>query len=101
MAAAPSRTTSPPIRRTFLRAAAVAAATLVAALLTAAAPTTATAAAIHVIDLGTLGGGVCCSAALDINEAGDIVGWSNIGADETTPQHAVIWHNRHIRDLGT
>ena len=101
MVADPSRTVPPSARRTLRRIAAVAGAALVAALLTAAVPTTATAAAIHVTDLGTLGGGVCCSAALDINEAGDIVGWSVTGGDESTPQHAVIWHNGHIRDLGT
>src|SRR5262249_42188518 len=100
MAVDPSRT-STPAARTLLRTAAIAAAALVAALLTAAAPSTATAATIHVIDLGSLGRGVSGRAALAITEAGDIVGWSDIGPDETTPQHAVIWHNGHIRDLGT
>jgi len=58
-------------------------------------------ASVRVTDLGTLANSVCCSQANDINEAGDIVGWSNTGPLETDPMHAVIWHHGHIKDLGT
>ena len=45
-------------------------------------------------DLGTLGG--ANSAALDINDAGQIVGWSE--ASNGVP-HPVLWENGAIRDL--
>jgi probable HAF family extracellular repeat protein len=58
-------------------------------------------------DLGTLGGGADIteygSAANDINDRGEIAGWSTTGTvtSEGSPVHAVLWTNAGIRDLGT
>jgi probable HAF family extracellular repeat protein len=49
-----------------------------------------------IADLGALPGGVA-SAALGVNDAGDIVGWS---APADGAHHAVLWHNGTIIDLG-
>lgn len=51
---------------------------------------------LHPRDLGTLGGSV--SLATDINDAGQVVGWS-YGLHEL--EHAFIWQDGHMRDLGT
>lgn len=48
------------------------------------------------IGLGTLGGEA--SEALDINESGQIVGWSFLPSGDW---HAVLWDNGEIVDLGT
>jgi len=48
------------------------------------------------IGLGTLGGEA--SEALDINESGQIVGWSFLPSGDW---HAVLWDNGEIIDLGT
>jgi probable HAF family extracellular repeat protein len=48
---------------------------------------------LRIVDLGTLGGGVCCSSAAAINDNGDVVGAS--------AGHAVLWRDRRIFDLGT
>lgn len=52
-------------------------------------------------DLGTLGGKE--SAAVAINEHGQIVGYSDTGAKENglTISHAFLWQNRKMTDLGT
>ena len=47
-------------------------------------------------DLGALDGDV--SVARDVNEAGQIVGWSTI---ESGDPHAVLWESGNIIDLGT
>jgi len=51
------------------------------------------------IDIGTLPGGTR-SAALAINNLGEIVGYSNIGSD-LYPIHAFLWKNGVMNDLGT
>jgi probable HAF family extracellular repeat protein len=54
-------------------------------------------------DLGTLGGPV--SAALDINDQRQVVGWSYRRGVEyrwgIDPRHAFLWENGRMRDLGT
>jgi probable HAF family extracellular repeat protein len=53
------------------------------------------------IDLGTLGGPH--SAALDVNNRGQVVGWSAVSADDQSSGegHAFLWQNGKMRDLGT
>jgi probable HAF family extracellular repeat protein len=56
---------------------------------------------ICLTDLGTLGGKD--SLANEINDAGQIVGWSNTTPDENSASHAVLWENGESdpKDLGT
>ncbi len=52
-------------------------------------------------DLGTLGGQT--SHAVAINERGQVVGWSNLKAKDTSGyeiSHTVLWQNGKMRDLG-
>ena len=53
-------------------------------------------------DLGTLGGD--SGQALFVNDAGEVVGVSNlpdgVGCDQFTPQHAFLWKNGVMTDLG-
>ncbi len=49
-------------------------------------------------DLGTLGGKRSRSHALAINDAGQVVGWSETATGET---HAFLWENGKMIDLGT
>jgi probable HAF family extracellular repeat protein len=51
-----------------------------------------------VTDLGTLTGANCCSAATAINDAGQVVGWSQTTSSEA---HAVRWSTSGVMDLGT
>lgn len=53
-------------------------------------------------DLGTLGGGLR-SQAYDINDAGMVVGWSNLNVDvDGSPvEHAFLYRDGSMRDLGT
>jgi probable HAF family extracellular repeat protein len=53
----------------------------------------------RMIDLGTLGGSLDSSGAVDINNHGQIVGWSAGGGAFTV--HAVLWSDGRIIDLGT
>lgn len=62
---------------------------------------TAGAAGYRVQDLGTLRGLACCSRALAANDAGDIVGESNVSTGENAPYHAFIWRAGRMVDLGT
>ncbi len=50
----------------------------------------------EIIDLGTLGGEL--SAAHEINDQGQIVGWS---VTETGETHAFLWEDGTMIDLGT
>jgi probable HAF family extracellular repeat protein len=50
-------------------------------------------------DLGTLGGRY--SSAEDINDRGQIVGWSLTKGDDFRSQHAFLWEDGKMRDLGT
>jgi len=51
-------------------------------------------------DLGTLGGKD--ATALDINERGQIVGYSSIPTSTaSTLRHAFVWQNGRMTDLGT
>jgi len=50
----------------------------------------------RLIDLGTLGGR--SSAATDVNNRGEIVGWSLVTADQL---HAFVWKRGRMLDLGT
>ena len=56
---------------------------------------------ICLTDLGTLGGKD--SLANEINDAGQIVGWSDITQDDNSESHAVLWENGESdpKDLGT
>jgi probable HAF family extracellular repeat protein len=53
-------------------------------------------------DLGTLGGD--SGLALYVNDAGEVVGVANlpdgVGCDQFTPQHAFLWKNGVMTDLG-
>ena len=55
-------------------------------------------------DLGTLGGTPDNSAAFAINNAGQVVGWSDItpltGTDRYSFEHAFLWQNGTMTDLG-
>lgn len=53
------------------------------------------------IDLGTLGGPH--SEAVDVNNRGQVVGWSDISAaDQSSGEgHAFLWQHGKMRDLGT
>ena len=51
-------------------------------------------------DLGTLGG--LYSAAYDVNNRGQVVGYGGVTADDKYNEgHAFIWQNGKMRDLGT
>lgn len=52
---------------------------------------------LQMYDLGTLGGKN--SFAMDINDKGQVVGWSNTDA-ETYFHHAFLWENGRMIDLG-
>ena len=51
----------------------------------------------HMTDLGTLGG--TFGMANWQNNAGEVVGQSNMAGDQTA--HPFLWHNGHMTDLGT
>jgi probable HAF family extracellular repeat protein len=51
----------------------------------------------RITDLGTLGGGY--SAAVDVNERGDVVGYSDIA--DGLISHAFLWRDGRMTDLGT
>jgi probable HAF family extracellular repeat protein len=71
---------------------------LVAAVAGLVAAPSALAARCHprIIDLGALPGGTDTSAAIDLNDAGEIVGWST---DGDGVRHAVRWIDGHIERL--
>ena len=49
------------------------------------------------VDVGTLGG--VYASASDLNNSGQVVGFSTTAGDETN--HAFLWHHGEIQDLGT
>ena len=49
--------------------------------------------------LGSLGVGGCCDPAMDINDAGQVVGFSQIAP--SGPDHPFLWENGVLTDLGT
>lgn len=51
-------------------------------------------------DLGTLQGGQTSSGA-DINEAGDVAGWSEVFLNGSMDRHAFVYRNGSMLDLGT
>jgi probable HAF family extracellular repeat protein len=52
----------------------------------------------RIIDLGTLAGGTTSSGATDINNRGEIVGWSVVPGGA---MHAFLWRDGRMTDLGT
>lgn len=50
------------------------------------------------VDLGTLGGDFSSSA--DVNDRGEVVGWSTVSRTGNDPSHAFIWRFGRIHDLG-
>ncbi|MEU8008009.1 hypothetical protein AB0B66_43215 [Catellatospora sp. NPDC049111] len=59
----------------------------------------AAAAALQVIDLGTLGG-ACCSTATDVNDHGVVIGYSG-APSQTAPMRAFRWKNGTMTDIGS
>jgi probable HAF family extracellular repeat protein len=51
-----------------------------------------------IVDLGTLGGDF--SSAADVNDRGEVVGWSTVSRTGNDPSHAFVWRRGRIQDLG-
>jgi probable HAF family extracellular repeat protein len=51
-------------------------------------------------DLGTLSGG-CCSYGFGINDKGQVTGYSSLTSDSFGPQHAFLYSDGAMQDLGT
>lgn len=54
----------------------------------------------EMIDLGTLGG-TLSPVVSDINEQGQVVGWSFVSVGTSEYAHAFLWENGNMIDLGT
>jgi probable HAF family extracellular repeat protein len=54
-----------------------------------------------ITDLGALGGSGCngCSVGYSINNAGQVVGWTNVSGDKY--RHAALWDSGTFTDLGS